>query len=74
MHIDTDGKFAYAIADLPEIVSLGRSYIYEEIRNGSLRTVKAGRRTLVLSEDLKRWVNSLPNREIPVLPTPPKNR
>jgi excisionase family DNA binding protein len=59
MQTDTDGKFAYAIADLPKIVSLGRSFIYEEIRAGKLRTVKAGRRTLVLADDLKSWLGSL---------------
>jgi excisionase family DNA binding protein len=55
----TSGKLAYAIAELPELVSVGRSHIYEEIRAGRLRTVKAGRRTLVLAEDLRAWLLSL---------------
>ena len=59
MRTDADGKFAYAISDLPKIVSLGRSFIYEEIAAGRLRTVKAGRRTLVLADDLKSWLSSL---------------
>jgi excisionase family DNA binding protein len=56
---DTNGKFAYSIAELPALVSLGRSHIYEEIRAGKLRTVKAGRRTLVLAEDLRAWLHSM---------------
>jgi excisionase family DNA binding protein len=59
MRPDTSGKLAYAIAELPELVSLGRSHIYEEIRAGKLRTVKVGRRTLVLAEDLRAWLLSL---------------
>jgi len=56
MQPDTNGKLAYSIAELPELVSLGRSHIYEEIRAGRLRTIKAGRRTLVLAEDLRQWL------------------
>jgi excisionase family DNA binding protein len=59
MRQDTNGKLAYSIADLPVVVSLGRSHIYEKIRAGRLRTVKAGRRTLVLAEDLQAWLRSL---------------
>jgi hypothetical protein len=54
------GKLAYSIAELPELISLGRSQIYEEIR--ALRTVKSGRRTLVLAEDLRSWLLSLDSR------------
>jgi excisionase family DNA binding protein len=53
------GRLAYSIAELPELISLGRSQIYEEIRAGRLRTVKSGRRTLVLDEDLRSWLLSL---------------
>ena len=59
MQQDTNGKLAYSIAELPAIVSLGRSHIYEEIRSGRLRTIKAGRRTLVLAEDLRAWLQSM---------------
>ena len=63
MQQDTGGKLAYSIADLPSLISLGRSHIYEEIRAGRLRTVKAGRRTLVLAEDLRTWLLSLGGTE-----------
>jgi len=61
MRQDPNGKLAYSIAELPAIVSLGRSHIYEEIKAGRLRTVKAGRRTLVLADDLQTWLLSLAN-------------
>jgi excisionase family DNA binding protein len=59
MQQHTSGALAYSIAELPDLVALGRSHIYEEIRAGRLRTVKAGRRTLVLAEDLRAWLLSL---------------
>jgi excisionase family DNA binding protein len=62
MQQDVSGKLAYSIAELPGIVSLGRSHIYQEIRAGRLRTVKAGRRTLVLADDLRAWLLSMAQR------------
>lgn len=59
MRQDANEKLAYSIAELRAIVSLGRSHIYEEIRAGTLRTVKAGRRTLVLADDLRAWLRSM---------------
>jgi excisionase family DNA binding protein len=37
-----------------------RTGIYKAIREGRLRAVKRGRRTLVLAEDLRRYVESHP--------------
>ena len=53
-------RFAYSIEEVTKVTGLGRSYIYEEIRDGRLRIRKAGRRLLVLPDDLKAWLASLP--------------
>ena len=49
--------------DIPESCRLARasrSVIYEAIGCGDLRAVKRGRRTLILAEDLRKWVQALP--------------
>ncbi len=51
------------IHSIPEACSIacaGRTALYEAIRTGALRAVKRGRRTLILDEDLRRWVQNLP--------------
>lgn len=41
----------------------GRTTVYDAIRRGQLRALKRGKSTLILAEDLRRWVESLPALE-----------
>lgn len=51
---------AYSISESCAAAREGRTGIYKAIREGKLRAVKRGRRTLVLAEDLRRYVENHP--------------
>ena len=55
-----NAPLAYTIDELWEAGRIGRTSAFELIRTGELRAVKRGRRTLVLAEDLRRYMESLP--------------
>jgi hypothetical protein len=59
---DTDVPLAYDILSASKKAGLGRSKLFEEINAGRLKARKAGRRTLILHEDLAAWLASLPQR------------
>lgn len=41
-----------------KLVDVGRSTLYEALRAGELKSMKIGRRRLILVEDLKAWLVS----------------
>jgi excisionase family DNA binding protein len=49
----------YDVAEAAEALRLSRSLLYELIRSGQLRSVKAGRRRLVPVTALQEYVESL---------------
>lgn len=50
----------FSIAEACERAHIGHTSIYQAINAGELRAVKRGRRTLILDEDLRRYVQNLP--------------
>jgi len=51
---------ALSIAEAGAIAGLGRTKIYQAISEGKLRARKCGKRTLVLRDDLREFLASLP--------------
>jgi excisionase family DNA binding protein len=51
---------AYSIAEASEVSRIGRTSIYEAISSRELIARKHGRRTVILADDLRRWLQNLP--------------
>lgn len=60
--IPAPSPVARSIEDTASRVGCGRTTIYGAIKSGSLTARKIGRRTVILDEDLRRWLSSLPAR------------
>lgn len=52
-------SLSYSINDFCRAVGIGRSKAYAEIKDGRLRAIKCGKRTLIRSADAEAWLNSL---------------
>jgi excisionase family DNA binding protein len=53
-------KLTYSIDQIARMGALGRSKIYAEIAAGRLKARKAGRRTVILAEDYRAYLEALP--------------
>ena len=53
-------KLSFSIPEFSQASSLGRSKIYAEIKAGKLIAHKMGKRTIILLEDGKAYLSSLP--------------
>jgi excisionase family DNA binding protein len=50
------GKLAFGVDEAVEVTGRCRSSIYQAIRDGELKAIKSGRRTLIRTADLEDWV------------------
>ena len=52
-------KLLYSVSEATQMLSVGRSVVYELIADGKIHVVKIGRRTLIARDELERFVQSL---------------
>ncbi|WP_375783030.1 MULTISPECIES: helix-turn-helix domain-containing protein [unclassified Bradyrhizobium] len=45
------------------VARVGRNTLYKAVDSGALRARKLGKKTLILREDLQRWLEDLPSYE-----------
>jgi hypothetical protein len=55
-------KRALSVRDFLHSYSIGQTKFYEEVRDGRLRVVKLGKKTLVDIDEAERWFASLADR------------
>jgi excisionase family DNA binding protein len=55
------GRLAYPINDFAEALGIGRSKVYEEIRDGRLQAKKLGSRTLITAQAASEYLSQLPD-------------
>jgi excisionase family DNA binding protein len=53
-------KQAFSIDEFAQQFSIGKTKIYQEIKEGRLCAVKSGHRTLITMEAAKEWLSNLP--------------
>jgi excisionase family DNA binding protein len=58
----TARPLANSIEEAATRANCGRTTVYAAIKTGHLKARKIGRRTIILDEDLRGWLTSLPTR------------
>lgn len=54
-------KLIYSIDEAAASLSLGKTKLYEELGKGKIKAIKIGRRTMIPTECLKQYIDTLPN-------------
>jgi hypothetical protein len=54
-------KLGFTISELADVGPFGRTTLYEEINAGRLRAKKYGSKTIVMPDDFKAFLASLPD-------------
>jgi excisionase family DNA binding protein len=62
---DKIDKMAFSVDEAAMRAGLGRDKIYEALKSGKLEGRRAGRRTLVTAEALRRYLDELPPFQLP---------
>ncbi|MBB4262881.1 MULTISPECIES: helix-turn-helix domain-containing protein [unclassified Bradyrhizobium] len=63
-------RFAVSPEEASALTGIGLTSIREAISAGKLRAKKHGRRTIILPEDLRVWLGTLPDARKPIVESP----
>lgn len=58
--VDLNTRLAVDVDEAAAIICIGRSHLYAEIRRGRLRALKSATKTLIATDELRRYIASLP--------------
>jgi hypothetical protein len=58
--VEEVSKRAFSIGEIATKSDVSPAFIYQQIADKKLRAVKIGRRTVVLDQDWKAWLNAMP--------------
>jgi hypothetical protein len=58
--IDLDKKVTLTVPETLQMIGIGRTRFYEEVRAGRISVRKIGRRSIVLTEDARAYLRNLP--------------
>jgi excisionase family DNA binding protein len=58
-------KLAFSIDEVAIRSGLGRDAIYDAIRTGRLKAKKMGRRTIIMTDDIRQFLDNLPPLRLP---------
>ncbi len=53
-------KLAFTIAEAVKTAAVSRTELYRAVGRGELSLRKRGKRSIILADELKRWLTSLP--------------
>ena len=51
------GKMVYSTQEVAELLGISRSYAYELVRNGTIPSLKLGKKRLVPQQRVVEWIN-----------------
>jgi excisionase family DNA binding protein len=57
-----ENRLAYSPDEATKVSGVGRTLIFQEIREGRLVARKIGRRTIITADDLQAWLKTLPEK------------
>ena len=63
--MNDEERYAFSIDEAAMRAGVGRDKLYAAVKGGQLEARKAGRRTLVTADALRRYLDSLPVLSLP---------